>query len=90
VGKREGSVISSTSEGGSLQNELKGIAERDVEGRGRLEIADGREDIRSNDVARDDAAYLSIEMVMAERSVTGIVGGGTAFATGVAALAASV
>lgn len=57
-------------------------------GRGRLEIADGREDIRSNDVARGDAAHLLIEMVMAERSVTGIVGGGTALAVGAEVLAA--
>jgi len=66
------------------------FAESDVDGGARLEVSDGGENIRSNDVARGDAAHLLIEMVMAKRSVTGIVGGGAALAVGAKVLAAAV
>jgi len=74
IGESDGVLACDAS--GDLVNEE--FAERDVDGRGRLEIADGTEDVRSNDVACGDAAPLLIEMVMAERGATGIVGGDTA------------
>ena len=66
------------------------FAESDVDGGGRLEVSDGGKNIGGNDVARGDAAHLLIEMVMTERSVTGIVGGGAALAVGAKVLAATI
>jgi hypothetical protein len=68
----------------------KNFAESDVDGGGRLKIADGGENVRSDDIAVSDAAHFAIEMVMAERSVSGIVGGNAAFAVGAKVLAAAV
>jgi hypothetical protein len=84
--------------GKSLQNELKGISEREsvltgdasgdlvneefaesnVDGGGRLKIADGGENVGSDDISSGDAAHFAIEMMMAERSVSGIIGVGAA------------
>lgn len=66
------------------------LAERDVAGRGRREIADGGEDIGGDDISSGDATHFSIELVMAERIVPGIVGGGVAFAVGTKVLTATV
>jgi hypothetical protein len=66
------------------------LAERDVDGRGRREIADGGEDIGGDDLTSSNAPHSSIELVMAERIVPGIVGGGAAFAVGTKVLIATV
>ena len=66
------------------------FAESDVNGGGRLEIADGGEDVRGDDVAGGDAAHFSIEMMVAESRVAGIVEGGAALAVGAKMLAAAI
>lgn len=65
------------------------LAERDVDGRGRREIADGGEDIGGDDISSGDAPHFSIEVMMTERIVPGIVGGGAAFAIGTKVLTAT-
>ena len=86
VGEGDGVLAGDAS--GDLVNEE--FAESDVDGSGRLEIADGGENIGGDDISSGDTAHFAIEMVMAERIVPGIVGGGTAFAVGAKVLAAAV
>ena len=86
VGKSEGVLTRDAS--GDLVNEK--FAERNVDGGGRLEIADGRENVGGYGVAIGDAAHLAAEVVMAERSVAGIGGGGAALAVSAMVMAAAV
>ena len=70
VGKGE-SVLAGDAAGDLMK---KDFAERDIDGGRGLEIADGGKNVRGDDVAVSDAAHFKIEMMVAKRSVAGIVG----------------
>src|SRR5438874_10709560 len=86
VGKGE-SVLAGDAAGDLMK---KDFAERDIDGGRGLKIADGRENVRGDDVSVSDAAHFEIEMMMAKRSVAGIVGGGAALAVSAKMLAAAL
>ena len=58
------------------------FSEGDVDGGRGLKVADGGEDVCSEEIPVRDAAHLATEVVMAERGVAGISGGGAAFPVG--------
>ena len=62
VGESEG--ILACDAAGDLVNEE--FAESDVDGGGRLEVADGGENVRGDDVAIGNAAHLAAEVMVAE------------------------
>lgn len=66
------------------------FAEDEIDGSGRLKIADGVEDIRGEKIAVGDAAEFAAKMIMAEGSVAGIRFPGTALAVGTKMSAAVV
>jgi hypothetical protein len=62
VGKSEGILASDAA--GDLVN--KEFTESDVDGGSRLEVADGGENVRSDDVAIGNATHLAAQVVVAE------------------------
>lgn len=78
VTKRE-SVLAGEAAGDLMDEDL---AEDEVDGSGRLEVADGIQDVGGEKIAVGDAAEFTAEMVMAQRNVTWIGLCGAAFAVG--------